>query len=370
MSQRNSSFPWTLNQNTLKALSCSKENTLKALSCSKENTLGTKSFASPRYSGNNEYNQHTDASQGQDCYIVEQNLNVNQNQRIGSQLQQRQAKDSWCYRNNSHGIIKDVDTFKFKKRGYGEDCGKEETEQFPAMFDRVTSPATGGDWSGSDSDLLILDLPSPREATQYASTPETTAFSLNYTDKGSKQDLNSCDANYLEKSENFRKAKEASHCASTPETPAFSLNYPDKGSKQHSGANCLEKSENFRKTKEATQYASTPETTAFSLNYPDKGSKQHLNSYGSNYCEKSEKLRKAEREMELFLFGCAGCPTMATNENISPNKRDEINGNIKFMKNSNVSSIDSTPKCEWRNLDESARKVLTITFNILEYSLL
>ncbi|XP_078310394.1 putative ATP-dependent DNA helicase HFM1 isoform X2 [Crassostrea virginica] len=309
MSQRNSSFPWTLNQNTLKALSCSKENTLKALSCSKENTLGTKSFASPWYSGNNEYNQHTDASQGQDCYIVEQNLNVNQNQRIGSQLQQRQAKDSWCYRNDSHGIIKDVDTFKFKKRGYREYCGEEETEQFPVMFDRVTSPATVGDWSGSDSDLLILDLPSPRETTQHASTPETTPFSFNYPVKGSKQDLNSCGANYLEKSENFRKAKEASHCASTPES-AFSLNYPDKG-----------------------------------------------NSYGSNYSEKSEKLRKAEREMELFLFGCAGCPTMAAKENISPNKRDEINGNIKFMENSNVSSIDTTPECEWRNSDESTRKI-------------
>ena len=311
MSQRNSSFPWTLNQNTLKALSCSKENTLKALSCSKENTLGTKSFASPWYSGNNDYNQHTDSGQGQDCYIVEQNLNVNPNQRIGPQ--QRQAKDSCCYRNDSHGIIKDVGTFKFKKRGYREYCGEEKTEQLPAMFDRVTSPATGGDWSGSDSDLLILDLPSPRETTQHASTPETTPFSLNYPDKGSMQDLNSCDASYLEKSENFRKAKEAFHCASTPES-AFSLNYPDKG-----------------------------------------------NSYGSNYSEKSEKLRKAEREMELFLFGSAGCPTMAAKENISPNKPDEINGNIKFMENSNVSSIDTTLECKWRNSDESARKVLSIT---------
>ena len=348
MSQRNSSFPWTLNQNTLKALSCSKENTLR-----------TQSFASPWYSGNKGYNQHTDAIQGQDCYIVEQSLNVNPNQRIGPQ--QRQAKDSCCYRNDSHGIIKDVDTFKFKKRGYGEDCGEEETEQLPAMFDRVTSPATGGDWSGSDSDLLILNLPSPRETTQHASTPETMPFSLNYPVKGSMQDLNSCDANYLEKSENFRKAKEATQYTSTPETPAFSLNYPDKGSKQHSGANCLEKLENFRKAKEATQYASTPETPAFSLNYPDKGSKQYLNSYGWNYCEKSEKLRKAEREMELFLFGCAGCPTMAAKEKISPNKPDEINGNIKFIENSNVSSIDTTPKCKWWNSDESARKVLSIT---------
>ena len=303
MSQRNSSFPWTLNQNTLKALSCSKENTLR-----------TQSFASPWYSGNKGYNQHTDAIQGQDCYIVEQSLNVNPNQRIGPQ--QRQAKDSCCYRNDSHGIIKDMDTFKFKKRGYREDCGEEETEQLPAMFDRVTSPATGGDWSGSDSDLLILNLPSPRETTQHASTPETTPFCLNY---------------------------------------------PVKGSKQHSGANCLEKSDNFRKTKEASHCASTPEP-AFSLSYPDKGFRQHLNSYGSNYSEKSEKLRKAEREMELFLFGCAGCPTMAAKENISPNKPDEINGNIKFMENSNVGSIDTTLECKWRNSDESARKVLSLIF--------
>lgn len=241
---KSSRHPWGLNQYTLDVLSCSDGYDNRNLTSSdQENMYDDRS--------------NQDGAADMDCYIQDQNWNTN------PPLQTSCKKPDYINNNlQCHARISNENCtrYKFKNKlntmaWNGIDCQRSKTVT-ELLEDKSKTSPVDGDWSGSDSDLMIVDDP---------------------------------------------ESSDILHCRNSPE-----------------------------------------EETRATLNSFDSVKKdvcQNMYSIGSNYCKKSEKLRKAEREMEIFLFGSDANSIMEMKDNESSSGYAKSNNTTKRSQSSSYKEM-------------------------------
>lgn len=221
---KSSRHPWGLNQDTLDVLSCS-----DGYDDRNRTSFDQKDMRDER----SNHDSHADM----DCYIQEQNWNINPPlQTSGKKPKYIKNYLQCCPRISNENCSRFNSKNKLNTMAWdGLECQRDKT--VPELLDdKSKSSAVEGDWSGSDSDLMIVD------------------------------------------DEEFR---DSLYCKNSPEEK-------------------------------------TRVTSNFSHSVQDNVC-QNMYSVGSNYCEKSEKLRKAEREMEIFLFGSDAESKMETKDTDTSN---------------------------------------------------
>lgn len=239
---KSSRHPWGLNQDTLDVLSCSD---------------GYDGYDGRNLTSSDQKDMYDDISNqdsaaDMDCYIQEQNWNTNPPLQTSCRKPDYINNNLQCYPRISN---ENGPRIKFKNKlktmaWNGVDCqrSKTVTEQ---CEDKSKTSSVDGDWSGSDSDLMIVDDPESRDSL---------------------------------------------HCKNSPE-----------------------------------------EETRVTSNSSDSVQNevcQNMYSIRSSYCEKSEKLRKAEREMEIFLFGSDANSKMEIKDNESSSGYTKSNNTSKRSQSS------------------------------------
>lgn len=216
---KSSRHPWGLNQDTLDVLSCS-----DGYDDRNRTSFDQKDMCDER----SNHDSHADM----DCYIQEQNWNINPPlQTSGKKPKYIKNNLQCCPRDSNENCSRFNSKNKLNTMAWnGLECQRDKTVP-DVLDDKSKSSAVEGDWSGSDSDLMIVDDPESRDSLYWKNSTE-------------------------------EKTRVTSHFSHSVQNDVC----------------------------------------------------QNLYSVGSNYCEKSEKLRKAEREMEMFLFGSDANSKMETKE--------------------------------------------------------
>lgn len=218
---KSSRHPWGLNQDTLDVLSCS-----DGYDDRNRTSFDQKDMRDER----SNHDSHADM----DCYIQEQNWNINPPlQTSGKKPKYRYMKNNLqcCPRISNENCSRFNSKNKLNTMAWdGLECQRDKTVP-DVLDDKSKSSAVEGDWSGSDSDLMIVDDPESRDSLYWKNSTE-------------------------------EKTRVTSHFSHSVQNDVC----------------------------------------------------QNMYSVSSNYCEKSEKLRKAEREMEMFLYGSDANSKMETKE--------------------------------------------------------